>query len=119
PEHPRHPGPQPRLCRAQTRRLSGAPAELDAIRAIAGAGMNAPGSLAASSLPIIQYAWVVPNLEAGALQWHETLGIGPFLVNRDVTLTGARYRGTPGQARFSTALAQSGDVQIELIEQHD
>lgn len=68
---------------------------------------------------IVQYAWVVPDLEAAARQWHATLGVGPFLINRDLKLSDARYRGRPGAPRFSTAVAQSGDVQIELIEQHD
>ena len=68
---------------------------------------------------IIQYAWVVPDLEAAARQWHAALGVGPFLVNRNLKLTDPRYRGQPAAARFSTAVAQSGDVQIELIEQHD
>ena len=68
---------------------------------------------------IIQYAWVVPELEAAARHWHATLGVGPFLINRDLKLTRPRYRGHPGGPRFSTAVAQSGDVQIELVEQLD
>ena len=68
---------------------------------------------------IIQYAWVVPNLETAARHWHATLGVGPFLINRDLKLTNPRYRGQPGGPRFSTAVAQSGSVQIELIEQLD
>lgn len=68
---------------------------------------------------IIQYAWVVPNLEAAARRWHEAAGVGPFLVNRDLQLTGPRYRGRPHATRFSTAVAQHGDVQIELVEQLD
>jgi hypothetical protein len=68
---------------------------------------------------IIQYAWIVPDLETAARHWHATLGVGPFLVNRNLVLTEPRYRGQPGAPAFSTAVAQSGDVQIELIEQHD
>lgn len=68
---------------------------------------------------IIQYAWVVPSLEAAARRWHAETGIGPFLVNRHLTLDAPRYRGTPATTDFSTAVAQHGDVQIELVEQHD
>ena len=68
---------------------------------------------------IIQYAWVVPRLEDAARQWNRLLGAGPFLINRDINVADARYRGRASGTRFSTAVAQSGDVQIELIEQHD
>ena len=68
---------------------------------------------------ILQYAWVVPKLEIAARNWHATTGIGPFLINRDLPLEAPRYRGRPSATRFSTAVAQHGDVQIELVEQHD
>ncbi len=68
---------------------------------------------------IIQYAWVVPNLEEAARHWHATMGVGPFLINRDIQVAQARHRLAPTATRFSTAVAQSGDVQIELIEQLD
>jgi hypothetical protein len=68
---------------------------------------------------IIQYAWVVPQLEAAARRWHDATGIGPFLINRDLRLDNPRYRGAPTAMRFSTAVAQHGDVQIELVEQID
>lgn len=68
---------------------------------------------------IIQYAWVVPRLEDAARRWHATTGIGPFLINRNIELDRPRYRGRPGATRFSTAIAQHGEAQIELVEQHD
>jgi hypothetical protein len=68
---------------------------------------------------IIQYAWVVPRLEDAILHWHRTLGVGPFLINRDIKIGGQRYRGAPSATRFSTAVAQSGGAQIELVEQLD
>lgn len=75
--------------------------------------------LSALSPAIVQFAWVVPDLEAAARHWHATLGVGPFLINRDLKLTEPRHRGMPSETRFSTAVAQSGGFQIELIEQHD
>lgn len=68
---------------------------------------------------IIQYAWVVPNLEEAARRWHALLGVGPFLISRDIAVADGRHRGEPRQTRFSTAIAQSGSAQIELVEQHD
>lgn len=68
---------------------------------------------------IIQYAWVVPDLEAAIHEWHRTLGVGPFLVNRNIPIVDPRHRGRPRAVPFSTAVAQSGSAQIELVEQHD
>jgi len=68
---------------------------------------------------IVQFAWVVPDLHAAMLHWHKTLGVGPFLVNRRIAITNPRHRGAPVTTSFSTAIAQSGDIQIELVEQHD
>ena len=70
-------------------------------------------------LPIVQLAWVVPNLEAAAAAWHAAHGIGPFLLNKRLQLDEPHYRGRPTATAFSTAVAQHGDVQIELVEQHD
>lgn len=68
---------------------------------------------------IVQFAWVVPDLQAAMLAWHATLGVGPFVVNRCIPITNPRHRDLPVATSFSTAIAQSGDVQIELVEQHD
>lgn len=68
---------------------------------------------------IIQHAWVVPDLDAAIQHWHRTLGVGPFLVNRNIQISDPRHRGVTRAVTFSTAVAQSGSIQIELIEQHD
>ena len=68
---------------------------------------------------ILQFSWVVPDLAIAARRWHDAMGIGPFLVNRHLQIADMRYRGAPSQVDFSTAIAQAGDVQIELVEQHD
>jgi hypothetical protein len=64
-------------------------------------------------------AWVVSDLEAAALRFSRSMGVGPFLVSRHIPLNDYRYRGSPAQVDFSIAVAQAGAVQIELIEQHD
>lgn len=68
---------------------------------------------------IVQFAWVVPDLGAAARRWHALHGVGPFLVNRRLALADPHHRGRPVVTAFSTAVAQSGDIQIELVEQHD
>lgn len=68
---------------------------------------------------IMQFSWVVQDLEEAARRWHRSMGIGPFIVSRHLAISDARYRGQPVRTDFSTAIAQAGPVQIELVEQHD
>ena len=68
---------------------------------------------------IVQLAWVVNDLEEAARRFSKIYGCGPFLMNRHIKLGDPRYRGVSMHTDFSTALAQAGDVQIELIMQHD
>jgi catechol 2,3-dioxygenase-like lactoylglutathione lyase family enzyme len=69
---------------------------------------------------IRQVAFVVRDLDAAIRYWTETLGVGPFFVLRNVTPENYRYRGDPSPPpTLSIALANSGDVQVELIQTHD
>lgn len=67
---------------------------------------------------ILQMAYVVNDLETAAKRWTETFGIGPFLVMERPAINNPIYRGKPGGVEFSVAVAQAGDIHIELIEQH-
>ena len=70
--------------------------------------------------PIRQMGFVVRDLERAVQYWTQTLGVGPFFVQRHVTSEEYRYRGQPSRSpTLSLALSHSGDVQIELIQQHD
>jgi hypothetical protein len=67
----------------------------------------------------MQAAFIVDDVEAAALRWVETTGIGPFLLVPHVALAEYTYRGERREGLdFSVALAQSGGVQIELVQQH-
>lgn len=68
---------------------------------------------------ILQFSWVVNDLAEAAMRWHRTSGVGPFLVNRHLAITNPVYRGVQQRTDFSTAIAQAGPVQIELVQQHD
>ena len=73
------------------------------------------------SLPpnkFFQAAWVVNDLEEAMQRWIKTARVGPFFVMSHVQVTETRYHGTPTPIDFSGALAQSGPLQIELIQQH-
>ena len=67
----------------------------------------------------MQAAFIVDDVEAAALRWVETTGIGPFLLVPHVALAEYTYRGERLEGLdFSVSLAQSGGVQIELVQQH-
>lgn len=68
---------------------------------------------------IVQMAWVVDNLEQSASRIAAAMQAGPFLMLRHIQLDEPRHRGSPQRTDFSLCLAQAGDVQIELVEQHD
>ena len=68
---------------------------------------------------VVQNAYVVEDLDAAMARWTTVFGAGPFFANRDIRIDDARYRGEPTRLRFAGAIAQAGDVQIELIQQLD
>ncbi|MEO8176345.1 MAG: VOC family protein [Sphingomicrobium sp.] len=68
---------------------------------------------------VVQMAWVVDELEAAAERLSRAMQVGPFLMIRHIKLDDPRHRGQPQRTDFSLCLAQAGDVQIELVQQHD
>lgn len=68
---------------------------------------------------IVQMAWVVTDLDAAVRRFSRAYGCGPFMMNRHIKLVDPRHRGRAMATDFSLALTQAGDVQIELVEQHD
>ncbi|WP_158747833.1 VOC family protein [Acidisphaera sp. L21] len=66
--------------------------------------------------PIRQLGYVVPDIEAAMAYWSGTLGVGPFFYNPRVPIVNYRYRGQNYEPHNSVALANSGDVQVELIQ---
>jgi Glyoxalase/Bleomycin resistance protein/Dioxygenase superfamily len=68
---------------------------------------------------IIQIAYTVADIEAAMRQYSELLHVGPwFLIGPFVPPKG-RYRGVTTKAHFSLALAYTGQLMVELIQQHD
>jgi hypothetical protein len=66
---------------------------------------------------IRQIGYVVTDLDETLTSWVE-LGVGPWLVIRGLPMN-VRYRGEPCETTLSLALSNSGEMQIELIYQHD
>lgn len=64
---------------------------------------------------IRQLGYVVRDLDAAIDYWTTQVGVGPFFVFRQAPIRDFRYRRVPCDAKIAFALAQTGDVQIELI----
>jgi len=68
---------------------------------------------------IRQNGYVVRDIEAAMKHWTQVLGIGPFFYMPHLEAETFVYRGKPSGVDMSIALANSGDLQIELIQQHN
>lgn len=69
--------------------------------------------------PLRQNGFVVRDIAAAMRHWTEVCGIGPFFHIEEQPVDGFRHRGEPSDVKISVALAQSGDIQIELIQQRN
>jgi catechol 2,3-dioxygenase-like lactoylglutathione lyase family enzyme len=65
---------------------------------------------------IRQLGYVVPDIEAAMDYWSRELGVGPWFYNPQVPIVNYRYRGEAHQPHNSVALANSGPLQVELIQ---
>lgn len=66
----------------------------------------------------MQICWVVPDLHAAIEHWARQAGVGPFFYFDDVVYENAVYRGEPWRpVKFHAAIAQAGEMQIELVSQ--
>lgn len=69
--------------------------------------------------PVRQVGYVVQDIEAAMQHW-VALGVGPWFYKAQVESTEFRYHGQPSRLpALSIALANSGDLQLELIQQRD
>ena len=66
-----------------------------------------------------QNGYIVRDVEAAMRHWTEVLGVGPFFYFERVPMQDFRYRGEPSAIEVSIALANSGPLQIELIQQRN
>ena len=68
---------------------------------------------------IVQMGYLVPDIERAVRHWTQRLGVGPFFLIEHTPFTELWYRGRAITADQSAALAQWGEMQIELVQQHD
>lgn len=67
---------------------------------------------------LVQYGYVVDDLDRAMADWHARYAIGPFYIIERAVVEHGLYRGAPMELEMTAALAQMGDVQIELLFQH-
>src|ERR1700754_1557624 len=68
---------------------------------------------------VCQNGYVVRDIASAMKFWTEVLRVGPFFYIPFVKVDWFRYRGAESAVEMSTALANSGDLQIELIQQRN
>lgn len=68
---------------------------------------------------IRQNGYVVRDIESAMAHWTHVLGVGPWFYVEQAPITDFVYRGEPSEIEVSIALANSGALQIELIEQRN
>jgi hypothetical protein len=68
---------------------------------------------------IRQNGYVVRDIATAMAHWTRVIGVGPFFYFERVPIEDFVYRGEPSAIDVSIALANSGDLQIELIEQRN
>jgi hypothetical protein len=67
---------------------------------------------------INQIGYVVRDIHASMEQWVRH-GVGPWFYIDNVATDYFRYRGEDSDMKMSVAIANSGDIQIELIQQRN
>jgi hypothetical protein len=84
---------------------------------VTGAGMLPEGIAGLGQ--IMQLAYAPADIEAATAFWTGTMGVGPFFVLPHVKLDRQSYRGAPADIDFSIRIAYWGELQIELVQQHN
>jgi hypothetical protein len=69
--------------------------------------------------PVYQIAYVVENLSEAMDNWLNQTSAGPFFLFEHFEFVEPVYRGVSTVLDISIALGYSGELCIELIEQHD
>jgi len=68
---------------------------------------------------IRQNGYVVKDIAKAMEYWTGTLGVGPFFYVEKAPIRDFRYHGEPSDLDVSIALANTGALQIELIQQRN
>ncbi len=81
--------------------------------------MTTTSSLIARLGSVMQIAFVPKDFDAALRHWTGTMGVGPFFLMEHVALLNTKHDGRPVEIDFSIAISYWGDLQVELIRQHN
>lgn len=68
---------------------------------------------------VCQNGYVVRDIARAMRHWIDVMGVGPWFYIEDVKTDWFTHRGEASDIKMSIALANSGDLQIELIQQRN
>lgn len=68
---------------------------------------------------VTQVAYVVQDIEASMEEFTRLLKVGPWFVTGPFVPARGMYRGEPTRMQLTLAVAFSGHLMLELIQQHD
>lgn len=68
---------------------------------------------------IIQVAYTVEDIKTSMQDFSDRLGLGPWYISGPFVPPEGMYRGKPTNMEITLAIAFSGHITIELIQQHD
>ena len=68
---------------------------------------------------VCQNGYIVRDIRAAMDHWSNVMGVGPWYYIDRVKTDYFRHRGKDSAMEMSVALANSGDLQIELIQQRN
>ena len=69
--------------------------------------------------PVMQLAFTPRDFDAAVAHWTKTMGVGPFFYIDHAPIENVVFRGAPSNVDFGLAISSWGDIQIELIRQHN
>lgn len=68
---------------------------------------------------VMQLAFVPADVQGALKFWTGTMGAGPFVALDHVQTERTLYKGEPTDVDFSIYVGYWGDIQIEIVEQHN
>ena len=68
---------------------------------------------------VTQAAYIVQDIEAAMRHFTRLLNVGPWFVTGPFVPAAGVYRGEPTRMRLTLAVAYSGHLMLEVIQQHD
>lgn len=66
-----------------------------------------------------QLAFIPKDFDAALKFWTETMGVGPFFHLEHIHLEDVTFRGQPIEYDTTAAIGYWGDIEIELLRQHN